>query len=118
VIKREASPRTCSHAVFVVTALADAIDLDGAQPSPAYDRNGKLHSASFHSRRPCPAVHDRKAFLSMRCSSRKLSPMAKAVKAGNSSTAEQEITLLLIARGRDCFKRFYVLPRHVVSQGR
>ena len=30
-------------------------------------------------------------------------PMAKAVKAGKSSTAEQEVTLLLIARGGDCF---------------
>jgi hypothetical protein len=45
-------------------------------------------------------------------------PMAKAVKARNSSTADQEITLLLIARGGDCFKRFYALPRHLVSQSR
>ena len=44
-------------------------------------------------------------------------PMAKAVKPV-SSAAKQEIALLLTARGGDCFKQLYALPRHVVSHGR
>jgi hypothetical protein len=117
VIKREASPRTCSHAVLVVTALADAIDLDGAQPSPAYHRNGNCTPHPFTlGGRALPYTIARP--FCRYDAPQETSPDGKSRQAGNSSTAEQEITLLLIARGGDCFKQLYALPRHVVSQGR